>query len=418
MTTGIGTGAGTGSEVDSSARMEPLPRNVKVLGAVSLAQDTGSEMMYPLLPSFVTGTLGAPVVAVGVAEGVADAIASTMKLVAGRLGDRRRRRWIAAGYAIATVGKIVVAAALVWPVVILGRAIDRVGKGIRGVPRDALIAADTSAAMRGRAFGYHRSLDTIGAVLGPLLGLALLQVLDGRIRVALAVAVVPAAISVGLVAFVREPGAPPTPAGADAAHAAPPDPGAVAPDRPQVPAGVWRVLAPLIVFALVNSTDALLLQHAGDVGLSTTQVVAVYVGFNVVYAALGYPAGTLADRLPPRLLFAIGLVVFAAVYIGLGQSASATVVWVLLPVYGIFPALTDGISRAWISNLAPDRARTWVLGVHGATTGFAVLVAGLWSGLAWGERGELPLTISGIVAAAVAIWLVLDRGTGPQPVRA
>ena len=409
--------SGPGREAVSSARLEPLPRNVKVLGAVSLAQDTGSEMMYPLLPSFVTGTLGAPVVAVGVAEGVADAIASTMKLVAGRLGDRRRRRWIAAGYAIATVGKIVVAAALVWPVVILGRAIDRVGKGIRGVPRDALIAADTPAAARGRAFGYHRSLDTVGAVLGPLLGLALLQVLHGRIRVALAVAVIPAAISVGLVAFVREPDAPSAPAYPATSGPAQADPGFVDPDRQQMPVGLWRVLAPLIVFALVNSTDALLLQHAGDVGLSTTQVVAAYIGFNIVYAALGYPAGKLADRVPPRLPFALGLVVFAVVYIGLGQTATTTAVWVLLPLYGIFPALTNGISRAWISNLAPDHARTWVLGVHGATTGFAVLIAGLWSGLAWGERGETPLTISGIVAATVAAWLVLDHSGDVGAVR-
>lgn len=391
----------------TAARLEPLPRNVKVLGAVSLAQDTGSEMLYPLLPSFVTGTLGAPVVAVGVAEGVADAIAAGMKLVAGRLGDRRRRRWIAAGYAIATVGKIVVAAALMWPVVIVGRAIDRVGKGIRGVPRDALIAADTPPAARGRAFGYHRALDTVGAVLGPLLGLVLLQVLDGRIRVALALAVNAAAISVGLVAFVREPEPAPkvaTPVEADSVDQA----------SGEVPVGVWRVLAPMIVFALVNSTDALLLQHAGDVGLSTIQVVAAYVGFNIVYAALGYPAGKLADRVPHRIPFAVGLAAFAAVYIGLGQSPTTTAVWVLLPLYGIFPALTDGISRAWISNLAPDHARTWVLGIHGATTGIAVLIAGLWSGLAWGDDGEIPLTMSGLVAAAVAVWLLLDRGGDPS----
>lgn len=397
----------TTASTTTAARLEPLPRNVKVLGAVSLAQDTGSEMLYPLLPSFVTGTLGAPVVAVGVAEGVADALASGMKLLAGRLGDRRRRRWIAAGYAIATVGKIVVAAAFAWPVVILGRAIDRVGKGIRGVPRDALIAADTPPAARGRAFGYHRSLDTVGAVLGPLLGLVLLQVLDGRIRVALALAVIPAAISVGLVAFVRE--AEPAPVRATAVEA-----DSVDRTSGELPVGLWRVLAPMIVFALVNSTDALLLQHAGDVGLSTSEVVGAYIGFNIVYAALGYPAGKLADRVPHRIPFAIGLAVFAVVYVGLGQRASTTAVWILLPLYGVFPALTDGISRAWISNLASDHARTWVLGIHGATTGVAVLVAGLWSGLAWGDHGEIPLTISGTVAAAVAIWLLLDRSGDPS----
>ena len=392
------------SHTEADARA-PLPRNVKVLGAVSLAQDTGSEMLYPLLPSFVTGTLGAPVVALGVAEGIADAVASIMKLVAGRLGDRQRRRWIAAGYAIATLGKVVVAAAMVWPVVVLGRAIDRIGKGVRGVPRDALIADDTPPSARGRAFGYHRALDTVGAVLGPLIGLGLLQVLDGRLRVALVVAIIPAAISVGLVAFVHDT-RPDPPRHAPAA----PGTSTTGSFRTDVPPRVWRVLAPLVVFSLVNSTDALLLQHASDVGLSTTQVVVAYIGFNLVYAALGYPAGTLADRIPQRIVFAAGLAMFAIVYLGLGQTTGSTAVWVLLPLYGTFPALTDGISRAWISNLAPDRTRTWILGVHGATTGVAVLGAGLWSGLAWGERGEIPLTISGTVAAAVAIWLVLDRG--------
>ena len=393
------------------ARPEPLPRNVKVLGAVSLAQDTGSEMLYPLLPTFITGTLGAPVVALSVAEGLADAAAAMMKLVAGRLADRRRRRWIAAGYAIATVGKIVVAAAFVWPVVIVGRAIDRVGKGIRGVPRDAMIADAVSASSRGRAFGYHRSLDTIGAVLGPLLGLALLQLLDGRIRVALVIAIIPAAISVGLVAFVREPDERPIPTGGPPDQAATPLPVPVlVPDvARQLPPGLWRVLVPLIAFGLVNSTDALLLQHAGDVGLSTKQVVLAYVSFNVVYALLGYPAGKLADRLPHRIVFAGGLAVFAGVYFGLGQTTSSTAVWMLLPLYGVFPALTDGVSRAWIAGLAPRASRTWVLGVHGATTGVAVLGAGLWSGLAWGDTGAVPLTVSGVVAGVIALWLLVDR---------
>lgn len=375
----------------------PLPRNVKVLGAVSLAQDTGSEMLYPLLPTFITGTLGAPVVAVGIAEGLADSVAAGMKLVSGRLADHRRRPWIATGYAVAAVGKIVVAAAFVWPVVVLGRAIDRVGKGIRGVPRDALIADDTPAGSRGRAFGFHRSADTVGAVLGPLLGLLLLHVLDGRIRVALALAVVPAVISVALVGLVHE--------SEEQRHRAV----SAGVRSRELPPGTWRVLAPLVVFGLVNSTDALLLQHAGDVGLSTTRVVAVYVCFNVVYATLGYPAGRLADRLAPRLLFATGLVVFAVVYVGLGLAGSSGAVWLLLPLYGAFPALTDGIARAWLADLAPSASRTWVLGVHGATTGFAVLVAGIWSGLLWGDSGRLPLVVSGVVAALVAVWLLTDR---------
>lgn len=384
-----------------------LSRNVKILGLVSLAQDTGSEMLYPLLPTFITRTLGAPVVAVGVAEGLADAVAAGMKLVAGRLaGSQRRRRWIAAGYALATLGKIVVALSFAWPMVLLGRTVDRIGKGIRGVPRDALIADDTDPRMRGRAFGFHRSLDTVGAVLGPLIGLGLLELLDGRIRPALFVAIIPAAISVALVGLVRQPPPELATAGDGPARDI-----ADSPEARRLPPTFWRVLAPLVAFALVNSTDALLLQRCAELGLSLTKVVLAYILYNVVYAALGYPAGKLADRIPPRLVFAAGLVVFAVVYIGLGSITSSTAVWFLLPCYGAYTALTDGVSRAWITNLVGAQQRTWALGVHGGATGVGVLLAGLWSGLAWGGTGRLPLTVSGIAALVIAAWIA---ASGPR----
>ncbi len=157
-----------------------------MLGAVSLAQDVGSEVVYPLLPSFVTGVLGAPVAALGVAEGLAEAVAALMKLIAGRLATTGRRKpWIAFGYGLATVGNLVVASAVVWPLVLVGRVVDRIGKGIRGVPRDALIAEEASAEHRGRSFGFHRAMDTLGAVIGPLLALGLLRVFNGKIRPAL-----------------------------------------------------------------------------------------------------------------------------------------------------------------------------------------------------------------------------------------
>jgi MFS family permease len=377
-----------------------VTRNVKALGAVSFAQDTGSEMLYPLLPAFTTGVLGAPVVAVGVAEGLADATAAVMKLIAGRLAAAtHRRRWIAAGYGVATVGKMIVAAAFVWPVVIAGRAIDRVGKGIRGVPRDALIADDTPTGARGRSFGFHRSFDTLGAVVGPLIALGLLELFNENIRPALAIAVIPAAGSVALVALVHDPLTSQTPrASSDRATTV-----------QNLPAGFWRVLAPLTVFALVNSTDALLLQRAAELGLTDTEVVTVYVLYNIVYAALGYPAGRVADRIPARVVYAGGLAVFAVVYIGLGTAGSPTAAWVLLPCYGAYTALTDGVSRAWIADLASNGQRSWTLGVHGATTGIGVLIAGLWTGLAWGGNGRVPLTISGLVALAVATWLLADR---------
>ncbi len=183
---------------------------------------------------------------------------------------------------------------------------------------------------------------------------------------------------------------------------------AQSPEERALPRAFWHVLTPLVLFGLVNSSDALLLQHAGDVGLGVTEVVGVYVAYNVVYALLGYPAGRLADRVPHRFLLAGGLVVFAVVYLGLGLVHDAGAVWVLLPLYGAFTACTEGVSRAWIADLVPGAPRTWALGVHGAATGVAVLIAGLWSGLAWGDDGRVPLAISGAVALVAAVWIASD----------
>ena len=397
--------ASSASSAESESSPDaPLPRTVKVLGAVSFAQDAGSEMLYPFLPTFITGVLGAPVVAVGVAEGLADAAAAATKLLAGRLAATDRRRpWIAAGYGLATVGKVIVALAFVWPVVLVGRVVDRLGKGIRGVPRDALIADAVPPQARGRAFGFHRALDTLGAVVGPLAGLGLYRLVGQRIRPVLLIAVIPAAISVALVAMVHER---PAVQRASSPVTRP------ATSRGPLPRGFWQVIVPLGVFALVNSTDALLLQRAHELGFSITRIVLVYVAYNVVYASLAYPAGKLADRIAPRLVFATGLVVFAVTYIGLGRATTPGAVWVLLPFYGVYTALTDGVSRAWVANVVDDEQRTWALGVHGATTGLGVLVAGLWSGLAWRGTGELPLTVSGATALVVAVWLFTSTWVG------
>ena len=185
--------------------MSWLTANVKVLSGVSFLQDAASELLYPVLPLFLVGTLGAPVYAVGVVEGVAEGSAALTKLLAGRLSDGRAKKpLIALGYAMAAVGKLVVALAAVWPVVLAGRAVDRLGKGVRGAPRDALLMVDVDPAARGRVFGLHRAADTAGAVVGPLAGLGLYELLDHRIRPLLLIAVVPAVLSVLLVKAVRE----------------------------------------------------------------------------------------------------------------------------------------------------------------------------------------------------------------------
>jgi MFS family permease len=378
-----------------------LTPNVRTLSAVSFLQDSASELLYPVMPIFLTVTLGAPAAVVGAVEGVAEGIAAVTKLVAGRLADRHARRpLIAVGYGLAAVGKVLIALATAWPVVLLGRGVDRVGKGIRGAPRDALLMTDVDPAQRGRVFGFHRMADTAGAVVGPLLGLALYELLGHRIRPLLLVAVLPAVLSVLLVAAVREGGRPAA-SGARIEVASP-----TALGRP-----LRRLLVVLTLFGLVNFPDALLLLRAHDLGLSTAGVIAAYVLFNIVYAAGAFPAGALSDRLPRHRVFAVGLLLFAVGYLGLGLASQPWQVFVVLPLYGGFAACTDGVGKAWVSSLAPPDRQGGAQGLYQALAGGSILVAGIWAGLAWHGSGTLPLLVSGTIGAVLAVALLLGGGS-------
>ena len=370
-----------------------LTRNVRVLSAVSLAQDAASELVYPVMPIFLTVTLGAPAAAVGIVEGVAEGVAAASKLVLGRLSDGRRKTpFIALGYGLAAAGKALVALAAVWPVVLAGRAVDRVGKGIRGVPRDALLVVDVPPGARGRVFGFHRAADTAGAVVGPALGLLLFELLDHRIRPLLLFAVLPAVLSVLLVGLVRE--APP-----ESGRSGLPAVARLGELSPQL----RRLVLVLFAFSLVNFPDALLLLRAHEVGLSTAGVLSAYLLYNAVYAAGSYPAGALSDRMPRHLVFAMGLAFFAVGYLGLAVASAPWHVLVVLPLYGGFQACTDGVGKAWVSSLAPPDRQAAAQGLYQALTGLGVLVAGLWAGLAWGSGGVVPLALSGTVGLAVAV---------------
>ncbi|UXY30892.1 MFS transporter [Streptomyces sp. HUAS TT20] len=371
-----------------------------MLCGVSFLQDAASELLYPILPIFLTTVLGAPPAVVGAIEGLAEGAASVTKVASGRLADRfARRPLIGAGYGLAALGKLLIALATVWPLVLVARVVDRLGKGVRGAPRDALLVDGVPHRQRGRVFGLHRAADTAGAVVGPLAGLALYEGLDHRLRPLFWVAVIPAVASVALVAVVRDPG---RENGASAK--------AVRTRWRALPRPYWRVLAALIAFNLINFPDALLLLRAHELGLSTAGVVGAYAVYNLAYAALSYPAGALSDRLPRPLVFAAGLVFFAVGYLGLGLIHAPWLVFVVLPLYGGFAACTDGVGKAWISTLVPDRQQGTAQGLYQGATGAAVLFAGLWAGLAWGPDGHAPLLISGAVALVLAAALsVLGR---------
>jgi MFS family permease len=375
-----------------------LTRNLKIVSAVSFLQDAASELLYPLLPILLTVVLGAPAAVVGVTEGVAEGVAAVTKVIAGRASDRTRKvPWVGFGYGLAAVGKVVVAAAGVWPVVLLGRSVDRVGKGIRGAPRDALLVVGISPADRGRAFGFHRAADTAGAVVGPLLALAGYELLDHHLRPLLWLAVVPAVLSALLVFALREP--PPV---VRTEHRS---------DERTSPLGprFWRVVVVLGVFSLVNFPDALLLLRLHDIGFSVAAVILAYAGYNLVYAALSYPAGVVADRLGPRTVVAAGLLVFAVAYTGLGLTDDHLTAWLLMATYGAFTGLTDGVGKSWISRLLPADAQGSGQGLFQGITGAGVLGAGLWAGLSWGGDGHLPLVVSGCIAAVLGLVLLVVR---------
>jgi len=391
--------------VAAPAPRPPLPRNVRVLSAVSFFQDAASEMLYPVLPLFITGTLGAPPAVLGLIEGVAEGTASAMKAVSGRLSDVwRRRPLVASGYAISSLSKPLIGLAGGWPLVLAARFTDRVGKGVRTSPRDALLAVDTPPEIRGRAFGFHRAADTAGAVVGPLIGLGLYYALDKHLRPLFFVAFVPAAISVALIALVRE-GAHPRDGDDPPARTAAAD----------LSRHYWRVVAFLALFGIANFSDALLILRAKELGLSFASIVLVYTLYNLVYSLLSYPAGALSDRVPRRWVFAAGLGVFAVAYVGLGLVRSPGWVWLLLPLYGAYTALTDGVGKAWVSDLLPARSIGTGLGYFQGIAGGAALLAGVWAGLAWGEAGRLPLIASGAVAGCLAIGLVLGGARLERP---
>ena len=382
-----------------------------MLSAVSFLQDTASELLYPLLPIYLTAVLGAPPAVVGAIEGAAEGASAITKLASGPLGDRYARRpIIATGYGLAALGKIMVAAFGAWQGVLAGRVVDRFGKGLRGAPRDALLVADVDDAARGRVFGFHRAMDTAGAVVGPLLGLVGYELLDHRIAPLLWVAVVPAVLSVALVFLAREPRRIVTAVRAGIFF-----------HVRDLPGRYWRVAGLLVAFGVINFPDALLLLRLNEIGFSVAEVILAYVTYNAVYALSSYPAGVLADRIPRPAVFGIGLVFFAIGYGGLGLTEDPLAAWLLIGVYGLFTGCTDGVGKAWISSLAGKEDQASAQGVFQGASGFAMLIAGVWAGLLWGTDGRLPLLISGAIATVFAVALLglalrQSKGGAPTPV--
>jgi MFS family permease len=377
-----------------------LPENVRVLSSVSLANDSASELAYPIVPLFLTITLAAPVYLVGVIEGIAEATAQVVRLFSGWLSDRqggRRKPWIWAGYSVAEVARAIVAAAPAWGWVLTGRVVDRLGKGARSSPRDALIRDSTPAPLMGAAFGYHRAMDTVGAVIGPLVAVVLL-VLGLSLREILWFAVVPGAVTLLLLRRLKE-------APAKSPHAAPAAPltaGRVA----ALPTSFWTVLGIWVVFSLGNSSDTFLLLRSHNLGLDSQLAVLAYAVYNMVSATLAWPFGHLSDRIPRGWLLGLGTVVFGLVYLGFALVSVSWAVWPLFAFYGVYVSATEGVGRAWVSDHVRSGSVGTAYGVFYAATAGAALIASLAAGLLWTYVSpEAPFVLGACAAAAATVLL-------------
>ena len=386
-----------------------LGRNVLALGAVSFFTDASSEMIYPLLPLFITTTIGASAVSVGAIEGAADSVSALLKLASGWLSDRTRRRkpLVVAGYALASAVRPLVAFAQSASHVLAIRVTDRVGKGIRGAPRDALIADSVEPALRGRAFGFHRAADHLGAVIGPLVAFALLSWAGFEMRTVFLLAAIPAAIAVvTLIVAVRE--------------VSPTAPGVTSSDGLHAPRRLggrfFAYLGILLLFTLGNSTDAFLLLRATELGVGATLLPVLWAMHHVVKSLTSTPGGILSDRNGRKPVIVAGWMVYAAVYLAFGRASEAWHVWVLFAIYGVYFGLTEGVERALVADLVPADRRGAAFGWYNLAIGLGALPASVMFGAIYDRFGALTAFTVGAGAAMLAsigLWILIPKPTSP-----
>lgn len=378
--------------------------NILVLGLVSFMTDVSSEMIYPLLPLFLTTVLGAGPAFLGVIEGIAESTAALLKLASGVWSDRARRRkpLVAAGYGLSALARPLVAVAT-GPLTVLGiRFADRIGKGVRTSPRDALIADSVEPGLRGRAFGFHRAMDHAGALVGPLLATFLLATWVNDLRVLFALAAIPGALSVMLIVLkVRETVGRETVARQGSGFWSP------------VPRGRLRhYLLTLLLFTLGNSTDAFLLLRAASLGVSAAHIPLLWAFFHLVKMGSVYPFGVLSDRLGRRGMILAGWGVYALAYLGFARAQSEGEMWALFALYGLFYGLTEGTEKALLADLAAPAERGAAFGWYNFAVGIGALPASLIFGGIWQLAGPQAAFGFGAAVAALAALLlsVLVRG--------
>ncbi len=400
-----------------------LPKVVFTLGWISFFTDIASEMSYQILPLFIMTIAGGSTMTLGLIEGVADGLVNIMKAAAGRQSDRIGRRvpFIRLGYALGAAGKPILAVATTWPIALIGRAVDRFGKGVRSTARDAYLADVIEEGERGRAFGLHRLMDTSGALLGGIAAMALLHLMPGEYRTVFAIATIPGIAAVALTFLIKEPtermkaearrgsagDAEAKVVEAEPAERPLPADGTGKMRMREWPAAYWRSLALLVVFGFAASSDTFLLLRAKDVGVKAELVPLGYTIYNLVYALAAYPAGVLSDRIGRWSVIRAGWVIYAVVYAGFAYVSTETtaLVWPLFAVYGMFAALTEGVTKALLADHAPADQRGSAIGFASMCLGFTTIAASLLAGWMWEKYGGAAPFWFGSAMAGLAVAL-------------
>jgi len=380
-------------------KLSKLPRQVILLGLISLFTDMASEMLYPVTPIFLSGVLEASMAIIGLIEGLAELTAGFLKGYFGFLSDKLGKRsiFVVLGYSLSALSKPLPGLLPRTIVVLTSRVTDRIGKGIRTSPRDALLGSYSDSDNSGAIFGFHRGMDTLGAVIGPLIALLLLNIYSNNFRLVFLIAFIPSlgAIAVSLLIKDRK---------LKIAQRS----------RTLLPIRFWKeapkdykILTILFtLFSLVNSSDVFLILRSKDISHSTSLAILVYVFYNLVYASASYPAGIFADKFGKKNIFIAGLLIFSGVYMGFGFSSSIVIIWGLFFFYGMYAAFSEGILKAWVSDLVPDSKRASAIGLITMLSSFSIMLGSVVTGILWDKFGAaVPFLISGGVSMIVAISL-------------